>query len=37
MLESQLHLKTQKESPRDETSVNASLLIRAGFIDHSFI
>jgi len=33
MLESQLHLKTQKELPRDETSVNASLLIRAGFIE----
>ena len=33
MKESQLHLKTIKEAPRDELSVNASLLIRAGFVE----
>ena len=33
MKESQLHLRTLKESPKDELSVNASLLIRAGFVE----
>jgi len=33
MRESQLHLKTQKEAPRGETSLNASLLVRAGFME----
>jgi prolyl-tRNA synthetase len=33
MLQSKLFYKTLKESPKDEASVNASLLIRAGFID----
>jgi len=33
MRESQLHLKTRKENPQGETSLNASLLIRAGFIE----
>ena len=30
---SQLHLRTQKEAPKDESAINASLLIRAGFIE----
>ena len=30
---SQLFGKTQRQTPKDETSVNAKLLIRAGFID----
>ncbi len=33
MKQSQLFTKTQKEAPKDEKSVNAQLLIRAGFID----
>jgi prolyl-tRNA synthetase len=33
MLYSQLFTKTTKETPRDEISLNAILLIRAGFID----
>jgi prolyl-tRNA synthetase len=33
MLQSQLFTRTKKEAPRDEESVNAQLLIRAGFID----
>jgi len=33
MLQSQFFTKTQKEAPRDEKSINAQLLIRAGFID----
>lgn len=33
MRQSQLFLKIQKEFPKDETSANARLLIRAGFID----
>ncbi len=33
MRQSQLFTKTQKESPKDEQSINAQLLIRAGFID----
>lgn len=33
MKQSQLFTKTQKEAPRDEVSLNAKLLIRAGFID----
>ena len=33
MKESQLHIKTLKEAPKDELSVNASLLIRAGFVE----
>ncbi len=32
MRQSQLHTKTRKEAPSDETSKNAQLLIRAGFI-----
>lgn len=32
MRQSQLFTKTRKESPKDETSKNADLLIRAGFI-----
>lgn len=32
MRQSQLFTKTQKEGPRDEKSINAQLLIRAGFI-----
>jgi len=30
---SSLHLHTLKEAPKDESSINASLLIRAGFIE----
>ena len=33
MKQSKLFGKTQKEMPKDEVSVNAQLLIRAGFID----
>ena len=33
MLQSQLFSKTLKTSPEDEKSINADLLIRAGFID----
>ena len=32
MKQSQLFTKTRKEAPTDETSKNAQLLIRAGFI-----
>jgi len=30
---SQLHLRTLKEAPKDETSINASLLVRAGYVE----
>jgi len=33
MKQSQLFTKTQKNAPRDEVSLNAQLLIRAGFVD----
>lgn len=33
MKQSQLFTKTQKNAPKDEISVNAQLLIRAGFVD----
>lgn len=33
MKQSQLSTKTRKEAPKDEVSLNAQLLIRAGFID----
>lgn len=33
MLQSTLFTKTLREDPKDETSVNARLLVRAGFID----
>lgn len=33
MLQSQLFTKTQKNAPKDEVSLNAQLLIRAGFIN----
>lgn len=33
MRQSQLFTKTRKEAPRDEESINAKLLIRAGFIN----
>jgi prolyl-tRNA synthetase len=33
MLQSKLFTKTQKDAPKDEVSVNAQLLIRAGFVD----
>jgi len=33
MKQSQLFTKTQKNAPKDEESINAQLLIRAGFID----
>jgi prolyl-tRNA synthetase len=33
MKQSQLFTKTQKNSPKDEVSINAQLLIRAGYID----
>ncbi|PIT94254.1 prolyl-tRNA synthetase [Candidatus Falkowbacteria bacterium CG10_big_fil_rev_8_21_14_0_10_39_9] len=33
MKQSQLFTKTTKETPKDETSFNAQILIRAGFID----
>ena len=32
MLQSQLFTKTRKEAPKDEVSVNAQLLIRAGYV-----
>lgn len=33
MKQSQLFTKTKKEAPKDEVSLNAQLLIRAGFVD----
>jgi len=33
MRQSQLFTKTQKNAPKDETSLNAQLLIRGGFVD----
>jgi len=33
MLQSKLFTKTSKETPKDEVSTNAQLLIRAGFVD----
>jgi len=33
MKQSKLFTKTIKEAPKDETSKNAQLLIRAGFVD----
>jgi len=33
MRQSQLFTETQKEAPKDEKSINAQLLIRAGFVD----
>ncbi|MFA5098859.1 MAG: aminoacyl--tRNA ligase-related protein [Candidatus Paceibacterota bacterium] len=33
MLQSQLFIKTKREAPKDEESINAQLLIRAGFVD----
>lgn len=33
MKQSQLFTRTKKEAPKDEVSVNAQLLIRAGFVD----
>ncbi len=33
MKQSQLFTKTQKNAPKDETSLNAQLLIRGGFVD----
>ena len=33
MLQSQLFTKTIKQAPKDEKSINAQLLIRAGFVD----
>lgn len=33
MRQSQLFTKTQKDAPKDEVSVNAQLLMRAGFVD----
>lgn len=33
MLQSKLFAKTRKEAPKDEVSINAQLLTRAGFID----
>lgn len=33
MKQSQLFTKTKKEAPKDEASINAQLLIRAGYID----
>ncbi len=33
MLQSQLFTKTLKEAPKDEKSINAQFLIRAGFVD----
>lgn len=33
MRQSQLFTKTTKQAPKDETSINAQLLIRAGFVD----
>jgi len=36
MRQSQLFTRTSKEMPKDEVSVNASLLMRAGFVDKLF-
>ena len=36
MLQSQLFTKTTKNAPQDETSFNAQMLIKAGFIDKLF-
>ncbi len=36
MLQSQLFTKTIKNTPQDETSLNAQMLIKAGFIDKLF-
>jgi len=33
MLQSKLFTKTKREAPKDEESINAQLLIRAGFVD----
>lgn len=33
MLQSELFTKTQKNAPKDETALNAQLLIRGGFVD----
>lgn len=33
MLQSELFVKTKKESPKDEEAINAKLLIKAGFVD----
>ena len=33
MKQSQLFTKTHKEAPKDETTINAQLLTRAGFVD----
>ncbi|MEK7566452.1 MAG: hypothetical protein AAB494_02135 [Patescibacteria group bacterium] len=33
MRQSELFTKTRKEIPKDEDSINAQLLIRAGFVD----
>lgn len=33
MRQSQLFTKTKKEAPKDETTINAQLLVRAGFVD----
>ena len=33
MLQSQAFIKTKREAPKDEVSVNAQLLLRGGFID----
>jgi len=33
MLQTKLFTKTQKDAPKDEVSINAQLLIKAGFID----
>jgi len=33
MLQSQLFTKTKREAPKDEESINAQFLIRAGFVD----
>ena len=33
MKQSQLFTKTKREAPRDEQSINAKLLVRAGFVD----
>ena len=36
MKQSQLFTKTSKQAPKDETSLNAQLLIRAGFVNKEF-
>ena len=33
MLQSRAFIKTKKEAPKDEVSVNAQLLLRGGYID----